>query len=176
MGTQRMPVEALFAAARTGVARIGRRGDRAVEPLAHGSELPVLGFFQPRHQAAQPRSRTGRQRVVQMAARLAPEPGIERGLGQRQVAFARRRVLCRESLDGLDPRKRRFATVDFSTDLRKIGMGGSAPSAFDGLRRATGPTLAEQQSGMVDGWCGEVFGQRLRLGRQSGCPTLVAIG
>jgi len=79
-----------------------------------------------------------------MPARLAPEPGIECGLGQRQVALARRRVLRREPLEGLDLGKRRLAIVDFAIDLRKIRMGGSAPSPFDGLRRATDPTLAEQ--------------------------------
>ena len=81
MGTQRMPVEALSAAARTDIARIRWCGDRTVEPLPYGSEIAVLGLFEPRHQQAQAWSGTGGQSVFQMAARHAPELGIERGLG-----------------------------------------------------------------------------------------------
>ena len=56
MRTPRTPIEALSAATRTDIARIGRCADGTVEPLPHRSEFAVLGFFEPRHKAAKTRS------------------------------------------------------------------------------------------------------------------------
>ena len=83
MGTPRTPIEALSAAASADIARIGRCADSAVKPLPHRSEFAMLGFFEPRHQAAKTRSCACGQCVFQMAARFAPELGIKRGLGER---------------------------------------------------------------------------------------------
>ena len=121
--TPRTPIEALSAATRTDIARIGRCADGTVEPLPHRSEFAVLGFFEPRHQAAKTRSCACGQCVLQMATRFAPEVGNERGLGERQVAFARRRVLRRELLKGLDQGERGLAIVNRAINPGEVGMG-----------------------------------------------------
>src|SRR5262249_55495364 len=133
MRTQRAPIEALSGTARADIARVGSCADGAVEPLADGPEFPLLAFLEARHKLTDAWSRAGGQCVCQMAAGFAPELGIEGRLGQDQMAFARRRVLRCESLEGLDPDDRRLALVDGGINSREFGMGCGAPSAVDRL-------------------------------------------
>src|SRR5215469_8988519 len=60
MRASRLPFEALAAATRATVARIGHRVDGAVQPIAHRLARAVLGLFEAGHQQAQARRRAGK--------------------------------------------------------------------------------------------------------------------
>src|ERR1700731_4927625 len=82
------------------------------------------------------------------------------------MSFTRIRVLCRQSLEPLQPIERWSPVADRAVNLCKIGMGYRPPGAFDGLCRRSGTMILEQHSGVMGCRSGEVRRQRRGVGRQ----------
>src|SRR5215471_19825178 len=99
-----------------------------------------------------------------MTADFAPELRVERRCRERDVAFARARVLSRQPLEALEPLYRRFAGMHRAIDLCELRTGRRPPRPFYCLRRLPAALMIEQQSGVMHCRSGEIRHQPSSLG------------
>jgi hypothetical protein len=86
-----LPCGARRVAAVADIARVGRCGRGAFEPLARRFRVTRFAVFEPRHHQAEPPAwsarRRGGDRHSEMTARFPPQPRIQRRLGDREMAL-----------------------------------------------------------------------------------------
>src|SRR5207237_4685365 len=87
----RFPADARRVAAAADIARVGRCGGSAFEPLARRFRVTRFAVFEPRHHQAEPPAWSARggggDRHSEMTARLPPQPRVQRRLGDREMAL-----------------------------------------------------------------------------------------
>ena len=75
---------------------------------------------------------------LEMPPRLAPQAGVERRLGQRQMAFDVVGLLRRQPAHDADPLQRIAFARRLEIELGEVGMRRQRPAALQGLHRALG--------------------------------------
>ena len=86
--------------------------------------------------------RVGAAGRLEMAPRLAPQAGIERGLGQRQMAFDIVGLLRRQAAHDADPLQRLGFARRLEIELGEVGMRRQRPAALQRLQAARLPSPA----------------------------------
>ena len=126
---------------------IGRRVGGTAQPGAHLVLSGLLALLDLGHEAADAGRWIAAGGAVEMAARLAPQAGIERRLGQRQMAFDVGRVLAGQPAHDADPLQRFGLARGIEIERCEIGMRRQRPAALDRLHRLLRVARLELQLG-----------------------------